>query len=60
MRLKMLTDVQRGNIELKKGESFEVEDVIQDTYKIKVSKKQKNKFTYVLVNDGDGVLVNNQ
>lgn len=60
MNLKMLTTVQRGNIELRKSQIFEVEKVVVDMYKIKVPKKQKNKFTYVLVNDDEGILVEDQ
>lgn len=57
MKLKVLTDVARGSIQLKKGDIFEVEDVVVDTYKIKIPKKQKNRFTYVLVNDNEAILL---
>lgn len=57
MKLHLLTDVQRGDIQLKKGETFEVEEVVIDAYKIKVPMKQKGKFRYALIKDDEGILV---
>lgn len=57
MNLKILTNIKRGDIELKKDEVYEVVDIIQDTYKIKVMKKQKEKFRYVLVKEDEGELI---
>ncbi len=58
MRLKMFVNklILPGLVLYEDGE-YEVTDIIQDTYKIKVPKKQKGKFRYVLIKDDEGILV---
>ncbi len=55
MTLKSL--ITKPEINLEKDKTYEVEDIIQDTYKIKIPKKQKGKFLYALVKDSEGVLL---
>lgn len=58
MKLKMLMDKYiTSDVYLERGKSYEIEDIIQDTYKIKIPMKQKGKFRYALVKDEEGVLV---
>lgn len=57
MKLKILTNITRGDLTLEKDKTYEVEEIVQDTYKIKVSMKQKGKFKYVLINDDEGELI---
>ncbi|HEX9504110.1 MAG TPA: hypothetical protein VF974_07415 [Patescibacteria group bacterium] len=54
----MLKDrfIDKG-ITLEKDKTYEVEDIIQDTYKIKVPMKRQGKFKYVLVGESEGELV---
>jgi len=44
-------------ISLEKDKLYEVENIILNTYKIKVPKKQKGRFQYVLVDENEGELV---
>lgn len=57
MNLRILTDTQRGNIELKKDQIYEVDSIIVDSYRIKIPMKQKGKFRYALVKDEEGELI---
>lgn len=58
MKLK-ITQLTPRLIELgiEKDKTYEVEDIIQDTYKIKVPMKRQEKFKYVLVGEDEGELV---
>lgn len=49
--------VNKPQINFIKDKLYEVEDVIIDTYKIKIPMKQKNKFRYALIKDDEGILV---
>lgn len=42
---------------IEKDKTYEVLEIIQDTYKIAVPMKRKGKFKHILVNDGEGELV---
>lgn len=55
MKLKAL--INKPEINLKKGQLYEIDEIIQDCYRIKVPMKQKGKFKYALVKDDEGVLV---
>lgn len=44
-------------MELKEGETYEVDSIVQDCYRIRVPMKQRGKFRYALVEDGEGELV---
>ena len=57
MKLKLLTDITRGDTIFIKDTVYEVEDIIQGEYKIKVPMKQKGKFRYALVKDNEAILV---
>lgn len=58
MKLKMLKDRQIYNgLNLEKDKTYEVLDIIQDTYKIAVPMKRQGKFKHVLVNEDEGELV---
>lgn len=57
MKLKLNQDITRGDTIFMKDTIFEVEDIIQGEYKIKIPMKQKGKFRYALVKDSEGVLV---
>ena len=59
MKLQMLTDkeVLPNRLTLEKGSLYEVVEIVQDTYKIKVPMKQKDKFWNVLVKDDEGELI---
>jgi len=58
MKIRMLQDrfIYKG-ISLEKDKLYEVENIILNTYKIKVPKKQKGRFQYVLVDENEGELV---
>ncbi len=55
MQLKAL--INKPEINLVKGKLYEVDKVVVDSYRIKISMKQKGKFKYALVKDSEGVLV---
>lgn len=55
MKIKSL--INKPEIHLERGKLYEVEDVIQDCYKIKIPKKQKGKFDYALLSEDEGVLI---
>lgn len=44
-------------LEIEKDTTYEVEDIIQDTYKIKVPMKRQGKFKYALVGEDEGELL---
>ena len=46
--------ITKPDINLVKGNLYEVVDIILDTYKIKIDMKQKGKFKYALVKDDEG------
>ncbi len=55
MKLKALID--KPGINLEKDTFYEVEDIVEDEWKIKIPMKQKNKFRYALVKEDEGELV---
>ena len=55
MKLKAL--INKPEIGFIKNSLYEVEEIVQDTYKIKIPMKQKGKFKYALIKDDEGVLV---
>lgn len=58
MNLKILTDKKfLETCVVKKGEFYEVLDIVQNTYKIAVPMKRKGKFKHVLINEDEGELV---
>lgn len=58
MMVKILSDRQIfTNLSLHKGELYEVEDIVQDCYKIKIPMVQRGVFKYALVNESEGDLV---
>ncbi len=58
MKLKMLKSREIwGKPFLEKDAVYEVVDIVQDTYKVKVPMKQKGKFRYALVKDDEGELI---
>lgn len=57
MKLKMIKNILRGGFALDEGETYEVDSVVVDSYKIKIPMRQKNRFKYVLVNEDEGELV---
>ena len=56
-RLKMLINKQMGPAFLIKDKEYEVADIIQDCYKVRVPMKRKGKFKQVLVNEDEGELI---
>lgn len=59
MNLKITQTNQRlTDLDIYKDNVYEVEEIIVDSYKIKVPMKQKGKFRYALVKDDEGELVN--
>lgn len=57
MNLKLLTDITRGNITLKKDEIYEVKEIIGKDYLIEIPMKQKGKTKRVIVNNDEAELV---
>ena len=58
MKLKMLVDKQiLGDLKVEKSKEYELLDIILDTYKIAVPRKQKGKYYTTLINENDGELV---
>lgn len=57
MKLKLNQDLSRGAIQLKKDEIYEVKEIIQKDYIIKVPMKQKGKFKRVVILNEEGELV---
>ena len=58
MKVKVLIDKSIvKDVKLEMGKTYEVVDVVQDAYKVKLPMKQKGKFRYALIKDDEGVLV---
>jgi hypothetical protein len=58
MNLKIIQQTPRlTELGIEKGKTYEVLEIVQDTYKIAVPMKRKGKFTQVLVNEDEGELV---
>lgn len=58
MKLRITKQTSRlTELGIEKDEEYEVLDIIQDTYKIAVPMKRKEKFKHVLVNEDEGELV---
>lgn len=58
MKLKITQQTPRlTELGIEKDKTYEVLEIVQDTYKIAVPMKRKGRFKHVLVNDGEGELV---
>lgn len=57
MKLKLLTDITRGDLTLKEGEIYEVAEIFHRDYIILVPKKHKGKNNRVYVLDQDAELI---
>lgn len=57
MKLKIFTNIVWGELLLEKDKEFDVDDVVVDTYRIKVPMNHRGKFRYALIKDDEGALV---
>ena len=52
--------INKPEINLEKGKLYEIaqdQEIVQNCWKIKIPKKQKDKFDYALVKDDEGELI---
>lgn len=58
MKLKITKQTPRLlELGIEKDKTYEVLEIVQDTYKIAVPMKRKGKFKHVLVNEDEGELI---